>query len=481
MRDIEVIGPDGDDFFLDEDDTVDLKEAFELPDRLPPMRLPSEHELAEAARASRLLERARRLALWAGEHRPVLDDDELTAAESVAAARLVGIEVRDRATRGDPLPDLPAPPAVRAMTDLPELVQLWDLAGELEFIEIEDGRAVTGHGLDDWPGGTDEDVLEVWDHALADTLHNTLVLPADLAERYDLDLTGAGPMALMMLFLARSEGISLEDLGDMTREVTTADLLPVPAQKAWRSWVRRHGDPAKVLVERLTELGAVEVHDGVARLTPLANHAMRLQMIDSGVEVALLPPVEKMTAADLVQIGMAASEEELADESAAWLAMRTPDEAVDELLCVAAAGGPAERVFATAIAQKIGQEAEPRWRRALDEPGLRPYAIMALAGFANGDPGEVVPGLEPTLADIAWLLTDTVAAVADSPEPDELVRQLDVALPGGQEEQVFEQMRRLDHPDVYAALTAIGKHHPDKRVAKAARRTAHKVRPPVKR
>lgn len=480
-REIEVTGPDGEEVFFDDDDLFDIKEAFELPDRLPAMRLPSEHELAEAARASRLLERVRLLACWTGERRPVLAGGELTAADSVAAARVVGIEVRDRATRGHPLPDMPVPPAARAMTDLPELVQLWELAEELEFIEVGGVSAAAGPGLDDWPGGADEDVLEVWDHALADTLSRTLVLAADLASRHDLDFTGIGAAAIVMIFLGRGEGIPVDELDDMIKETATAELLPIPALKAWRSWVKQHGSPTDVLLARLTELGAVQLDAEVARPTPLAARAMRLQLIDSGVEVPMLPPVEKMTASDLVEVGKTAPEEELAAESAAWLALRTPEAAVDELLAVAAAGGPAERVFATSIAQRIGPDAKARWRRALDEPRLRPYAIMALGEFGGGEPGEVLPGLEPTLADMAWLLTDTVAAVADSNEPEELIRQLDLALPAGQEEQVFEQMRRLDHPDVYAALTAIGKHHPDKLVAKAARRSASKIRPPVKK
>jgi hypothetical protein len=41
-----------------EEDELDLAEAFGLPDRLPPLRLPEDDELAEAARATVLLNRA---------------------------------------------------------------------------------------------------------------------------------------------------------------------------------------------------------------------------------------------------------------------------------------------------------------------------------------------------------------------------------------------------------------------------------------
>src|SRR5262245_57542923 len=52
----------------DEDDNeeVDLKEAFGLPDALPPMRLPSDAELAATARAIPLLAELAALADWVG-------------------------------------------------------------------------------------------------------------------------------------------------------------------------------------------------------------------------------------------------------------------------------------------------------------------------------------------------------------------------------------------------------------------------------
>jgi hypothetical protein len=36
-------------------------------------------------------------------------------------------------------------------------------------------------------------------------------------------------------------------------------------------------------------------------------------------------------------------------------------------------------------------------------------------------------------------------------------------------------MWRLDHPDVLEVLTLIGDHHPDKKIAKAARKAAFKA------
>ena len=85
----------------------------------------------------------------------------------------------------------------------------------------------------------------------------------------------------------------------------------------------------------------------------------------------------------------------------------------------------------------------------------------------------MLPGLEPEAADLAWMLTDTLAAT--SGDPDELQQQMRDAIPAGQEQQAFDLISVSSHPDAAAVLTLIGKHHPGKQIAKAARRSAYRV------
>jgi len=503
-----------DDFGEDkaDDEDFDLKDAFGLPDRLPPLRLPCEQELAAMSRTAPLLERVRRLAEWAGPGRGVTWDGELTAGDSVAAARVLGIDVpletavrRDTASsrnnvpkgqarpagRGDrrddavleALPGMPAPPAVKSMRNVPELARLWSIALAAGLLEPDaDGaRVEPGEAMRCWPGGTDEEALDVWCTALASVL-DLLEVDSVLGTRRrgQLDFCGVGGALMVMLFLARGAGLPIREASGMIRETATAELLPVPAAKAWKSWIRAHGDPAEVLLARLAELGAVSLADQgvqegqVARLTPLGMWAMREQLLDEGVEIPLLPPVGEMTAADLVAAAESVDEAEAAAETAAWLELRTPDAAASELLAVAASGGVVERMLAVAAVNRLGAAAEPAWRDSLSRPELRPYAKIALTEIAGGSPGlTMLAGLEPEAGDIAWVLTDMLAALSDSPE--ELPQLLRESVPVGQEQQVFDAMSQLAHPDVAGVLSLIGKHHPDKRIAKAARRSAYRA------
>jgi hypothetical protein len=482
-RDQLPVGGVGDWDFDDEDDYYNLKEAFGLPDRLPAMRLPAEDELAALARNSPLLDRAFRLAEWAGAGRAVTDDGELTAADTAAAARELGIEISDLPAEGT-LPGMPAAPDVVSMRDVPELTHLWSLATGAGLLEPSEGgtRFVPGPALRRWREGTDAEVLAACSDALRFMVTDSLGIDADLDPGHggELDFYQAGMGLMVLLFLARKQELPVAGASDVIRSAAVAELSAVTGMKAWESWTRAHGDPAEVLFGRLAQLGAVTVDasdDGtVVRLTALGSWVIREQLTSAGVEIPLLPPLAEMTAADLVVAAEGADEEEIATEIDAWLAHRTPDSAAGELFELGAKGGPVERMVAVSAANRLGAVAEPMWRHALDVRELRPYAKIALTGIAGDSPEiAVLPGLEPQADDVAWLLTDVLAAASVALEPEELARQLGASVPGGQEEMMFGVMARLPHPDVADVLTLIGRHHPDKKVAKAARKSAYRA------
>jgi len=421
----------------DPDADISIKELYGLPDRLPPLRLPPPEELARTARENRTLARARALAGWVGAGRPVDEQGEPSAADCRAAADALGLE---------------APDDVASLNDIPELAHLWDLAESVELIEIGDDEVVPGAALDAWPDGADGDVLDVWATALA-VVMTSLDLDADLHQEAEFDFYGAGGAVVMTLFLARGAGVPYPELSDLISEAAGGP------RGAWDAWVAAHGDPAQVLLTRLHELGAVLLDGETVRLAPLAQWAMCAQLVDGDVEVRLLPPVAEMTAHDLVAAAEGFTEDELAEETSAWLDRRPPEVAAAELLEVAAAGGPADRMYATSVVStRIGAAAEPHWR-------LRAYARLAL---------DLKPGSE----DLAWLLTDVLATTSDVDGPEDIARQLGDAVPPGREQEIFEVMWRIPHPSAGDVLTLLGAHHPDKAIAKAARKAAFKARQP---
>jgi hypothetical protein len=374
------------------------------------------------------------------------------------------------------------------MRDVPRLDYLWRLALDAEFIDLDDDEthAIPGEVAQAWQDGDDDEVLDIWEMVFA-LVMGTLDIVASLDPRRsrELDFFGQGAALAVMLFLAR-DGLPVAEVSEAIRSAAVDELAPARAAKAWQSWVRAHGDPARLLLDRMAELGAVRISDSddgdLARLTPLGLAALRTQFIDSGVEIPLLPPVEEMTAADLIAMAESAAEDEFQAETAAWLVHRTPESAARDLLSVAAESDPASRVLAVAVVTELGVAAEPAWRDALGRLELRGYAKATLATL-TGDPAAAVPsGFELPNDDLAWMLIDALVVHGfadvdddDGHEPAALAERLGEAIPAGRELAAFEMMARVPHPDAASVLTVIGRHHPDKKIAKLARKSAYKA------
>jgi hypothetical protein len=448
-------------------DDVDIKEALGLPDSLPPIRLPSLPELAALARQAPLPRQLDGLAAWVGaDGREVTEDGLLTGPDTLAAAAAVGVA-----------PD--------------DLAYLWEyaFAGEwLRYDDDDDELVVPGELAGAWRDGDDGVVFDIWSTTLAAVLDETLLVPGPAADE-DWEELGFGelsfdgqPMALaVLLFLARREGLLLADFTEVLWEGACGDLPAEQAALVRARWLASYEDPVRLILDKLTELRAVtESGDSgeTIRLTSLAQAALHEQLADAGVDIPLLPPTAaELTGAELLAMAEGVGDEEFEAESDAWIAARGADAGARELLALAAAGGPGERMLAVAAVTRIGAAAGPAWRDSVDVPQVRAYAKVALAELAGLAGGQTPPGLEPLPEDVAWLTTDMVALACDEefPDPDEIVASLREAIPEGQEAAVFELMWRSAHPDVVDVLQHVGKYHPDKQIAKAARTAAYRA------
>ena len=457
----------GDEEEYEDEDIVDLKEAFGLPDQMAPLRLPAPTELAALARRAPLMAQLRRLAWWLGAGRAVTEDEELAGGDLAEAAAELGVDVA-------------------------RLQHLWWLALDAVLIELDEDEthAIPGESAHVWDDGDEDEVLDIWEMVFALVIGDTLDAAASLDpdRSGELEFSGHGAALAVTLFLARPEGLPVAEVSEVIRVAATDELPPARAEKAWQSWVSAHGDPARLLLDLMAELQAIEIADAgdgpVARLMPLGLAAVRTQLVQSGVEIPLLPDTEHMTAAQLIAMADGVSEEEFAAETAAWLSHRTAEPAARELLAVAAASDPASRILAVSVViTELGALAEPAWREALGRIELRGYAKTALATLPGGDPAVAsLPGLEPDEHDVAWMLTDALAAegwddLSDDAghEPEALAKRLGEAIPAGQELVVFELMARVPHPEAADVLTVIGRQHPDKKIAKLARKSAYKA------
>jgi hypothetical protein len=461
-----------DDGFEYED--IDIKDALGLPDALPPIRLLPLPELAAQARTAPVARQLAALAEWVGKDgREVDEAGDLTPEGQAAATAALGV-------------------------DEDELAFLWECALGVEWLAFDgddEDRIGPGETADDWASGADEQVFAAWSLTLSAVLGETLELygpdldEEDEEDEPEFDFAGQGMAMAILLFLARREGLTVEEFAEVLWENAAGghdeddEEAHEEIAEARAEWEEAYGDAARLLLDKLKDTLAVTEDDDLVRLTPLALAALHEQLVEAGVEIPLLPQTAaELSGTELLAMAGGVTDAEFEAEVDGWTASRGASAAARELLELAAVAEPGERMLAVAAVTRIGVPAEAAWRQSLAVPAVRPYAKVALAQLSGVDPEDTGPAglpeeLEMTPEDLAWVATDllTLAIDEEFPDPEYLAISFREAVPAGREQMLFEGMASGGHPDTVEVLNHLGEHHPDPQVAKAARTAAHKA------
>ncbi|MBZ3902908.1 hypothetical protein [Streptomyces griseiscabiei] len=482
---------------------------------LPPVRLLPEAELAREALATPLLSRAARLARWAGPDTRVGAGGELADEQLSAAAEALGLVGADADADG-------------AGDDAAALAsEAWRVAmdtGLVEIVDEEAGTVATGEELALLTSGGPQDVLGIWLTALETALADASVPDLDglvdamdsggeidfsqldwdpdaeadfldgvLGNLYLLTVSEEGPDGPVPLPALAASMIVPDDMGEPTNDVLeqVSDAMmrlddqfrvlePVglveyqPVDEA----LMTDAEEAVAAAEAPGAPGAPVVDDtdvtryGMVRLTPLGLYGMRARLQEAGVPApAVGDLVDK--GADALLDGTAGFPPAAAQaETEQWLARRESLDAARELLAAARgsdAGAPLRRLRCQQALSLVGAVAEPALREVLDDPELGGLARVWLTERGAAD----VPA--PSEAMVFWLTIDTVAAQLAAEGNSAELRALVEGL-AAQHGSFFAAAWRVDHPATPDVLEAMGRIHPDKRVAKEARKAAFKAR-----
>ncbi|MEW2165985.1 hypothetical protein AB0912_23730 [Streptomyces sp. NPDC007084] len=464
---------------------------------LPPVRLLSEAQLARDALAAPLLSRAARLARWAGPATRVGAGGELVEEQLPEAAEVLGLTGDDAAAY--------ASEAWRVAVD----------TGLVEVVDEEEGTVGAGEDLALLTSGGPQDVLAVWLGALDTVLADASV--PDLDDLVDaMDETGEIDLSSLdwdpeaeAEFL---DGV-LGNLYLLTAGEDTADEVPVPLPALAASMIVPDdmGEPTDDVLEQVSDammrlddqfrllepIGLVRfqpvdealmadtdiepaapVDDtdisryGVVRLTPLGLYGLRARLAEAGFDAPAVGDLADK-GADALLDGTADFPPAAAQaEIELWLTRREPLPAARELLSAARgadAGAPLRRLHCQQALTLVGPEAEPALRAVLDDPELGGLARVWLSENGATD----VPPPSEDL--VFWLTIDTVAAqLAAEGNSDEL--QALVEGLAQQHSGFFDMAWRVGHPATPDVLEAMGRLHPDKKIAKEARKAAFKAR-----
>ena len=394
---------------------------------------------------------------YVGIGRKLTKTGKLTVADGTALARLLG--TADLGPAGDR--------RVRTSTDLPEVDLAFAWADKAGLVDIHPPKLVpTRLGIDmarkpleAWWAAFDG-LLALgpvgftpgwvpWAEMLDDGIADLLVLAYLDDEPLDVDALAADAWEPMGANLEARLGIGD---GDLLREAVAADLVR--------------------LVDTLADLGAVEREGRSVSLTPLGRWAARRLLLDDGFQAPLVGELAGADAAVLLSACAGYELEAATAEIDAWLAQRTPADAVGALAdgARALAGSPDARPLFFHALGRLGPDAADAVRGLQTDRSLRPYATAWL----------MEQGLETRAAldvdDVAGMLLDQLAALLVGGGPAAVVEVVAGLGPPGEQAAMMDQLWRAPDPAATDVLDAIGRHHPDKAVAKAARRALFKRR-----
>lgn len=466
---------------------------------LPPVRLHPEAELARDALSTPLLARAARLARWAGEDTRVDAGGGLVEEQLPEAAAHLGLTGDEAAAH--------ASEAWRVAVD----------TGLVEILDEEEGTVATGEDLA-LLSGSPQDVLGVWLTALETALADASV--PDLDDLVDAmsSADAGGEIDFASLdWDPQAEQEFLDGvLGNLYLLTVSEDgpgdaPVPLPALAASMIVPSDMGEPTNDVLEQVSDammrlddqfrvlepVGIVEYQPvdealmadadeepaavvdetdvsryGMVRLTPLGLYGLRSRLLEAGTPAPAVGDLADKGADALLDGTSTFPPSAAQAETEQWLDRREPLAAARELLTAARgsdAGAPLRRLRCQQALSLVGAVAEPALREVLDDAELGGLARVWLAERGFGD----VPA--PSQDMVFWLTVDTIAAQLAAEGNSEELQGLVEGL-AQQHSGFFAAAWRVDHPATADVLEAMGRLHPDKRVAKEARKAAFKAR-----
>ncbi|GAA2602266.1 MULTISPECIES: hypothetical protein [Streptomyces] len=464
---------------------------------LPPARLRPEAELARDALAAPVLARAARLARWAGPDTRVDAGGGLVEEQVPAAAEQLGLTGDEAAAY--------ASEAWRVAVD----------TGLVEITDDEEGTVAAGEDLALLTGGSPQDVLGVWLTALETVLADASVPDLDdlvdaMAEGGEIDLSSLDwdPDAESEFLDGVLGNLYLLTVGE---DGPGDAAVPLPALAASVIVPSDMSEPSNEVLEQVSDammrlddqfrllepVGLVEYQPvdealmadadeepaapvdeadvaryGMVRLTPLGLYGLRARLLDAGFDAPAVGDLADK-GADALLDGTAPFPSAAAHaETELWLAGRSPLDAARELLAAARGsdtGAPLRRLRCQQALSLVGAEAEPALRDVLGDAELGGLARVWLTEHGARD----VPA--PSQDMVFWLTIDTVAAQLAAEGNSEELRALVEGL-ARRHSGFFDTVWRVEHPATPDVLEAMGRLHPDKKVAKEARKAAFKAR-----
>ena len=421
--------------------------------RYPAIEPPSMAELRAAAEASASLGQLMALVRYLERPHKLTQTGNLTVADGRALAPLLGIEEEFDPTYGSGHQY-----RTRSTADMRTLVLLVRWARVAGLVKVRHGAiSATRRGLalghepvDDWCL-----VFRTFvDRSVPYERHGDYV-EGPYWVGVTLDILGALPARLYRL-----GPIGRDELREVAVRLLD-DRFGPPADPVMdpRRWIG--DDLDRAVVKPLVRLGAIDASDDTLRLTPLGVWGTNRWLRALGHPAPVIGELLDATAAELLDGCATLPLEDARQEIEGWVAAR-PGTAARELADEARGG---DRLLMAMYALGFaGPAAESEVRRLLGDPVAGSQAQLWLIQRGYDDASALPPDV---LLDV---MIETLTAMTTEEGSAAMLDYLTTLGPDTEQVRVIEGMRRAGHPRTSELLAAVGRDHPSKVVAKAARK-----------
>jgi hypothetical protein len=450
--------------------------------RLRPVTLAPVAELEQAAREAPAMVRFAKFVDYVTTPRKLTEKGNLKLSDARELVELLDLDDRLDETIGD------QSFKTKSSTELPTLDLTFRWARAARLVKVRKGElSATQAGR-----RLDRDVLQTVYRAL----HGLLELGV-LAHRYREDPYGFGWYAgevdaevpVWLLELYEHDHLDIEDLATETWELLLDqfDLDGLPADKlAFHRGLVQSG--VRRILGRLEELGIVTVTDvervetsigsedrgGVVALSDLGVWAVQ-RMASVYLDAPVVGTLVDVTAGDLLRQATDMAEDAARAELDAWVTHRDVADAADALVHALPGADDVAIGLAFGALLRIGAPAAPAVRTLRADPRLGPYATVWLVDTLQIEAEEVQ--VDEVKGQVALL-----HAVLELRGPHAVTIWLPLMLGvrsdtgRGATAAAVEQLWRDRSHAASEVLDAIAGVHPDKPIAKAARKALFKLR-----
>ena len=449
--------------------------------RLLPVVLAPESEVREAAREAVASRQMRDLVGFVGAGRKLTDQGNLSLADGKTLVTLLGTDDQFEWSRGGEVG-----PRVRSSKELRELDLLFRLALAAGFLEQPGTRSVRV--------GPEARLLESDPLEAAGLLLEAALIEVGLVQHrrgndhygfgwYAEEVDEALTRLLLDLYLETDPvpiDEIIEEFWDDLLDVFDLDDVEEDKldmhQHLMEYSVRRalHQLQALGVVEESGietvrhEWGTTDETGGAVALTALGMWLVH-QMLGRVADVPVAGSLAEVTADELLTRAADLPDDVATVELEVWV--RGHGDAAAELLVEALPGADETgRLIAFRALSEVGPSAAPAMARLADDPELRAYELIWRFRTGLIDEDGLDAGGDPEC------LIRTLGALLALWGPEAMASWLEPVAGASNARAALEETWRVRLPETEAVLATLGSFHPQKDVAKTARRTLFKLR-----